>query len=402
MREFLEKLGVKTLFSYTKPTSNVYNVTLNAIDLPFVSFGKGESLDEALNSAYGEMCERILTRNFLEEYYINALYPDAIVTDKFLNEPLREFYKIDELEKEELLDFNSDVFDILSIPFTNPKTGEIVYFPINIVQNLYASNGMAFYSDLKTAYYNAKTEIIERFVKYEVIRYTLSIPKISHPLNDEFIQVYDATLGGKYPVMAVSFIKDNEIILSFGCDLDREKAIKKAYLELFQTELKKRGKLIDDDSVKDSFNLTKHFIDLSGDVHINFLKKPYFKEAKWDFDNLEVFKEDEYIKIYTTQNFYAVHLIIPQISEIYPIDDLIYHNINKGKFIRKDILQRQNKQKVIDYIYEHGAWDIGQFIGVIFDKKYTLENLDELYEGYEFGPEYQNILKLSKELNALR
>jgi len=402
MRDFLESLGIKTTFSFTTPAKNVYNVTLKALNLPFTSFGKGESLDNALNSAYGEMCERILTRNFLEEYYINALYPDAIVTDRFLNEKLRDFYQIDSLEKEELIDFNSDIFEILSIPFTNPKTGEIVYFPINIIQNLYASNGMAFFADLKTAYYNAKTEIIERFVKYEVIRYTLSIPKISHPLNDEFIQVYDASLGGRYPVMAVSFIKDDEIVLSFGCDLDREKAIKKAYLELFQTELKKRGRLVNDDSVKESFNLTRHFIDLSGDVHTNFLKKPYFKEAKWDFENLEVFKEEEYVKIYSAGGFYAVHVIIPQISEIYPVDDLIYHNINKGKFIRIDILKRQNRQKVIDFIYEHGAWDIGSFIGVIFDKKYTLENLDELYEGYEFSDTYEKILSLNEKLKALK
>jgi len=400
MREFLESLGVKTTFTYSTPTKNVYNVTLKAIDLPFSSFGKGESLDEALNSAYGEMCERILTRNFLEEYYINSLYPEAIVTDRFLNDKLKEFYKIHELEKEELIDFNSDVFDILSIPFTNPKSGEIVYFPINIIQNLYASNGMAFYNDLKKAYYNAKTEIIERFVKYEVIRYTLSIPKIKHPLNNKYIQVYDATLGGKYPVMAVSFIDNDEIILSFGCDLDREVAIKKAYLELYQTELKQRGKLINDDKVKDSFNLSQHFIDLSGDVHTNFLKKPYFKEANWNFENLEVFKEDEYIKIYQANEFYAVHLIIPEISEIYPVDDLIYNNINKGKFIREDILQRKNKQKVIDYIYEHGVWYIGDFIGVIFDKRYSLQDIDELYEGYNFSPQYKNILSLNEKLKA--
>jgi len=400
MRDFLESLGVKTTFSYSSPIKGVYNVTLKALNFPFESFGKGETLDIALTSAYGEMCERILTRNFLEEYHA-TLHKDAIITDKFLNNQLREFYQIDELENEELYDFNTDVFDILSIPYTEPKSGEIVYFPINIVQNLYASNGMAFHTDLKKAYYNAKTEIIERFVKFEVIRYTLSIPEISHPLNSDYIQVYDATLGGKYPVMAVSFIKDDEIILSFGCDLDREKAIKKAYLELYQTELKKRGKILNDDSVKESFNLTKHFIDLSGDVHINFLKKPYFKEANWNFDSLDVFKEKEYVRIYPAGDFYAIQVLIPQISEVYPVDDLIFHNINKGKFIREDVLKKRNRQKVIDFIYEHGAWDIGRFIGVIFEKKYTLENIDNLYEGYNFSHEYLNILNLTKALNEI-
>jgi len=402
MRELLKKLGVECTFSY-ETIKDVYNVTLKSTNLPFTSFGKGESLDLALTSAYGEMCERILTRNFLEEYYINGLYPDAIVTKEFLNTKLRDFYKIEELEDEELFDFNSDVFDILSIPFTNPRNGEIVYFPINLVQNVYASNGMAFHYDLKQAYYNAKTEIIERFVKFEVIKYTLPLPKISHPLNNEHIQVYDATLDGKYPVMAVSFIQNDEIILSFGCDLDREIAIHKAYLELYQTSLKKRGKIINDHSVKESFNLIKHFTDLSGDVHTNFLKKPYFNAKNWDFKNLDVFTKNEYVKLYNIGDYYAVHIIIPEISEIYPIDDLIFNNINKGKFIRNDILQRKNKTKVIDYIFTYGAWDIGSFIGVIFDTKYTLQTIDDLYDyGYAFDPKYENVLKLPKALHALR
>jgi len=158
---------------------------------------------------------------------------------------------------------------------------------------------MAFHFDINKAYYNAKTEIIERFVKYDVIYYGLPLPKITHPLNSKYIQVYDATLNGKYPVMAVSFIKDDEIILSFGCDLDRETAIKKAYLELFQTGFKEKGKIIDNiEEVKDSFNLFKHFTNLSGDVHSNFLKKPLFKEAKWDFTSLDLFFKEEYIRVY--------------------------------------------------------------------------------------------------------
>jgi len=397
MINLLNSLGIDTTYTYTNPTKNVYNVTLKAKNFPFVSFGKGESLKSALNSAYGEMCERVLTKNFLEEYYINNLYKDAKIKKDFLNEKLREVYNINELEKEELIDFNSDVFEILSIPFINTKTKKEVYFPINIIQNLYASNGMAFYSNYAQAYYNAKTEIIERYVKFKVIKNFLSLPKINHPLNSKTIQVYDATLNGKYPVMAVSFIKNNEIILSFGCDLDQETAIKKAYLELFQTELKQRGKLTDDISVKDSFNLSKHFINLSGDVHTNFLKNQK-SPVKWDFKSLDVFSEDEFIRVYKKESFFAIHLIIPTISEVYPIDDLIYNNINKGKFIRNDILNKKNFKKVKNYLYEHGVWDIGSFIGVIFNQKYTINELDKLYKGYSFSKTYKNILNLSSKV----
>ncbi|GAB6044677.1 hypothetical protein JCM11957_02750 [Caminibacter profundus] len=400
MNSLLKKLNIQTTLHHKTTTNGVYKVDLHSTNFPFSSFGKGFSETEALNSAYGEMCERIITRNFLEEYYINGLYSDAIITNNFLNTQLYDFYEIQNLEKEDLFDFNSDIFDILSIPFSNVKTGEIVYFPINIIHNLYASNGMAFHTTLKKAYYNAKCEVIERFVKFQVIKYGLPLPKVSHPLNNDYFQIYDATLDEKYPVMAASFIENDEIILAFGCDLDREIAIKKAYSELLQTELKKRGKILDDiEYIKSPLNLTQHFIDLSGDVHSNFFKKPYFNTTEWNFESLDVFKEDEFIRIYRYKNYIALHLIIPSISEVYPIEDLAYNNINRGKFLRKDILSRSNKNKIIDKLYEYGVWNIGDFIGVIFDKPYTIEMIDELYEGYNISKTFENIQNLAKELS---
>ncbi|EDM24204.1 YcaO-like family protein [Caminibacter mediatlanticus] len=396
---------MKSIIECNLNYKNFLDATLcecKAKNLPFKSFGKGFNQNEAKISAIGEMNERILTRNYFEEYYINNLYPEAIITDKFLNSKLYEFYDIKNLEKEDLFDFNSDIFDILSIPFIHKQSGKYIYFPINLIHNIYASNGMAFHTNLKDAYYNAKSEIIERFVKFQVIKYGLPLPKIAHPYNSEKIQIYDATLDGKYPVMAASFIENDEVILSFGCDLDKNKAINKAYLELLQTEFKERGRFLDDiDYIKEPVNLTQHFINLSGDIHSNFLKKPYFDKANWNFETLNVFNKDEYFRIYRYKNFIAIQVIIPEISEVYPIDDLKYYNINKGKFIRNDILNLKNKQKVLNYLYENAVWDIGEFIGVIFNKKYTIEEIDKLYEGYEFDEKYKNILSLSKELNEI-
>ena len=389
---------------------NVYIATLRDDKTKFQSYGKGFSKEEALISAYGEMCERVITRNYFEEYYINDLYPDAKETE-FLNPKLKKFYKIDELQKEDLIDFNSDNFEILSIPYIAKSTTTKTYFPINLIHNLYASNGMAFHFDINKAYYNAKTEIIERFVKHDVIYYGLPLPKIDHPLNSKHIQVYDATLNGKYPVMAISFIKDDEIILSFGCDLDRETAINKAYLELCQTGFKEKGKIIDNiEEVKDSFNLFKHFTNLSGDVHSNFLKKPLFKEAKWDFTSLDLFFKEEYIRVYEVNSFYAISIIIPGISEVFPIEDMIFNNINQGKlFYRDKILnyEKYPRNDILDTInelkYSFGV-EIGSLIGVKFEKpifandfkKYVNENKKP-----KFSSTYQNILNLSRKLNEI-
>jgi ribosomal protein S12 methylthiotransferase accessory factor len=403
-------------YSYDlKRFKDIFTCELKLKNIPFTSFGKGNTKNEALLSAKGEMAERILTRNFFEEYYVNNLYPDAKERD-FLNDSLKEFYKIDLLKKEELIDFNSDYFEILSIPFTQKDTNEKVYFPINLIQNIYASNGIAAHFNLIDAYKNAKAEIIERFVKFEVIKYALPLPRIKHPLNSKYIQIYDATLNGKYPVMAASFIKDEKIILAFGCDIDREKAIKKAYLELLQTRFKEKGEIVENiEAVRDRYNLIMHFINLSGNVHKNFLKKPLFKEAKWNFTNYDVFKEKEYIRIYKCCDIFAVQVIIPGISEIYPIDDLIYNNINYPKFFRDKILNYQNyKKEEIEELIEEISFvylfdSIDKLIGVISKKEFlSIEEFEEMVkrkEKIEFSKKYINILKLAeklKEKNEIR
>jgi ribosomal protein S12 methylthiotransferase accessory factor len=401
-------------FSYeVKRFRDIVTCDLSLKNTPFISFGKGKTKEEALLSAKGEMAERILTRNFFEEYYVNDLYPDA-KKGEFLNDYLKEFYKINSLKKEELIDFNSDSFEIFSIPFREKETNKKIYFPINLIQNLYASNGMAAHFNLIEAYKNAKTEIIERFVKFEVIKYGLPLPRIKHPFNSKNIQIYDATLDGKYPVMAASFIKEDEIILAFGCDINREKAIKKAYLELLQTKFEERGKIIDDiEAIRDRYNLILHFTNLSGNVHQNFLKKPLFKETNWDFTNYDVFKEKEYIRVYKCCNVFAVQIIIPGISEIYPIEDLIYNNINQPKFVRDKFLNYQNypKEEIEELILEYYAtypFLIDRLIGIIAKKDLFIEVFDEIVkkkEKIEFSDKYLNILNLAqklKEKNEIR
>ncbi|GAX88154.1 ribosomal protein S12 methylthiotransferase accessory factor [Lebetimonas natsushimae] len=403
---FFEKLNLEYFYEF-KQINDVFTCELKLKDIPFISFGKGGTPDLALLSAQGEMAERILTRNFFEEYYVNNLYPD-VKEGEFLNKELKHFYKIDSLQKEELIDFNSDSFEILSIPFLNRDTKEKVYFPINLIQNLYASNGMAAHFDIIEAYKNAKAEIIERFVKFEVIKYALPLPKIDHPLNSKNIQIYDSSLGGKYPVMAASYIEDDNIILAFGCDINQEKAIKKAYFELLQSGLNNFGKIIEDiEDVRDRFNLINHFIDLSGNVHKNFLKRPLFEVCKWNFANYDVFNKKEYFKIYKCCGIFALQVIIPGISEIYPIEDLIYNNINYPKFFRDKILNYQNyeKQEINDLIEEisllYPFTQIDSLIGIIAKEPLFIDRFKEIIKNnqkIEFSDKYLNILKLSQIL----
>ena len=380
--------------------NKIYTVTLIHQDTLFSSNGKDLNLQTARKKSYGEFYERFLCKNYFEDFYIDNLYKDAKNT-KFLNKKLYKFYEIENLEKEDLIDFNSSSFEILSIPFENNKK-EIVYFPINLIQNFYASNGMAFHFNKQKALFNALFEVMERYVKFYVLKNIYTLPKINHYFNNENIQIYDATLDGKYPVMAASYIKNNKIILNFGSDFEKEKAIKKAYLELFQgrENFENIGEITENEfECIDSFNLERHFISTDGNVHKDILKGDY-KILKWNFKEKFDYFDEYYIKNYSYENYYAFHLIIPGFSEVYPIDDLIYNNKNRGKFYRNYVLnaKKYSKREISDKLNELNPFiDIGKFIGVEFEKNMTvkdfLENKD--FE-FEYSKRYNNIIAFSK------
>jgi len=383
--------------------NNIYTVTLTQKNTFFTSNGKDFNLETARKKAYGEFYERFLCKNFFEDYFIDNLYQDAKKT-KFLNKNLYEFYQIENLEKDDLIDFNSSSFDILSIPFENNKK-EIIYFPINLIQNLYASNGMAFHYNKKSALFNTLFEVMERYIKFYVLKNIYPMPKINHKYNSEFIQIYDATLEGKYPVMAASFIKNNKIILSFGSDFDLDMAVDKAYLELFQgrKNLEDAGVIIDNEfECKDSFNLEKHFISSDGNVHQNIINGD-FKENKWEFEEKFDYFDEYYIKDYSLKNYYAFHLIVPSYSEIYPIDDLIYNNKNHGKFYRDFVLNYDNypKEEIIENFKNLNPFlDIGKLIGVEFKQNLTIEEFIKKIDinefNYEFSNKYLEILNMPR------
>jgi ribosomal protein S12 methylthiotransferase accessory factor len=388
----------------------VYSITYQYKNLPFFSNGKGFSKLQARKSAFGEMCERLMTKSYFEDYFLENLYPDSKQTKNFLTKKLKKIYKIDNLTKEDLIDFNTSSKEILSIPFIRKSDNKKIYFPINLIQNLYGSNGMAYYPDEKKSFENALSEIIERFVKFKVIKEGLSLPKIKHKFNSKNIQVYDSSLG-KYPVMAVSYIKNSKILLAFGCDINKQKAIKKAYLELMQgrKNFKNIGEFSDNlDDVQDSYNLENHYISNIGLIHTNFLKKSKFKTKKWNFKNYNVFKEEIYFRKQQYKNRFTYQIIIPSISEVYPIDDLIYNNRNKGKFYRDLILNYKQfpKHLIIEELEQLNPYlDLGKFIGVIFKKQIlVIDFINMLKNGkvkLKFSSKYKKIKKIVKLLNQL-
>jgi ribosomal protein S12 methylthiotransferase accessory factor len=141
--------------------------------------------------------------------------------------------------------------------------------------------------------------------------------------------------------------------------------------------------------VKDSFNIEAHFIDSNGKLNFDFLsRKKSFKYTTYNYHGSSTKQEYEYlmqifsdmgkscyIREYNQLDFYSCQIIIPTISEIYPIDDLIFNNNNYGKEIR-DMVLNYKKYDIEDILIsvEHldDALDMQKYIGVIFENNFKM------------------------------
>lgn len=442
MKESLASLPLSYSFIDEKhPLNHCYSLHLETEGISeFYSNGKGACTLSAVASAMGEYIERLQTGNFFYDFYLETpLFFDAKLCDfdgAYLNESLKAFYDIEALEKEDLIDFNSDEYEqIATLPFEEMKTGESVYFPISILQNLYGSNGMASGNTPKEAQVQALSEIYERHVKYDVLKNGYALPLIPSEVIKAYpktyhdieklrelgysVNVHDASLGGKYPVVAISFIdpKNGTLFLSFGAHSIFEAAFERTLTEILQgREVDGFSDLLsptfDQEAVGESYNLVSHFIDSNGVTPMQFLsRQKSFDHTPWKFERekiedqhallLSLTDQPVYLREYDTVGFYSCQIVIPSFSEVYPIDDLLYNNSNRGKFYRDVILSFTEipADEVLEEIEEvEDSLDVGKFIGVRFRDSFTFGELKaSLYLSLESVDEALYYLQFSQK-----
>ena len=422
VQKVLGDVGCKTIFSQTKhPLQNCYSVNLSSHEAPnhIYSNGKGVVAEASMASALGEYIERLQTNNFFSDFYLpkRKYYPDEAHFEfdgEFLNEELLYMYDPNgELDGEDLVDFNSDFEDkIVALEFVKHSSGERIYFPLNILNNLYVSNGLATGNTPKEAQVQALSEIYERYAKLEIIKNGYALPKFPDERVKSFQKVYsdvealkaqgyivevlDASLGGVFPVTAISLInpKNSTLFVSFGAHPIVEVSLERTMTELMQ------GRNLDEldafeiptfdmSIVSDSFNLESHFVDSNGKLGFAFLSsKKSFEYKSWgyngdgtenEFDFLvKIAKEMEkeiYMREYDYLGFYSCQILIPSISEVYPMEDLIYNNKNSGKKIRDMVLNfaEQDAEEILELIEGlDESLDMGKYIGVIFKENFTM------------------------------
>ncbi|CAH0533954.1 Ribosomal protein S12 methylthiotransferase accessory factor YcaO [Vibrio stylophorae] len=392
----LAKFGFDLEYTHwLNPIPHVWSVHIRDKDCP-INFtnGKGGCKKAALASALGEYFERLSCNYFYADYYLGKAisqapfvhYPDEkwftidqddLLPAEILDERLLDFYdNQQELMASDLVDLQSGNAErgICTLPFVRQSDGQTVYIPVNIIGNLYVSNGMSAGNTKTEARTQALSEIFERAVKNRILREAIRLPQIpadviaQYPHIEEAIATleqegfpiyaFDASLGGQYPVTCVVLKNPNNgtCFASFGAHPRFEVALERTVTELLQgRSLKDLDVFVepsfDNESVGDHHNLETHFIDSSGEIHWDlFATESDYAFNPWNFDGTSAQEFDRlvaqliaegtdvYIADYDHLGVACCRIIVPGWSEIYPAEELVLANNNRMAHLRETLL----------------------------------------------------------------
>ncbi|MDO6385298.1 OsmC domain/YcaO domain-containing protein [Uliginosibacterium sp. 31-12] len=438
MSAFLAGLGIKIeIASWRNLVPNVWSLHIRDAHSPMCfTNGKGATKESALASALGEYIERASCNHF----YNDQFWGEDIANAAFVHYPEERWFKPgrrDALPKGMLDDYSlaiynadgelraSHLFDtnsgntergICCLPYVRQSDGEVVYFPTNLIDNLFLSNGMSAGNTLVEAQVQCLSEIFERAVKREILEGEIALPDVPQEVLAKYpgivagiealekqgfpVLVKDASLGGEFPVMCVTLMnpRTGGVFASFGAHPSFEVALERSLTELLQgrsfeglNDLPKPT--FESNAVTEPNNFVEHFIDSSGVVSWRFFSaKADHEFVEWDFSGhgessnadeattlfgiLENMGKEVYVAVYDQLGAKACRILVPGYSEIYPVEDLIWDNTNKALAFRADILnlhrlddasleallERLEDSELDDYT------DIITLIGVEFDE----------------------------------
>jgi ribosomal protein S12 methylthiotransferase accessory factor len=448
MSALLASLGIKIeIASWRNLIPNVWSLHIRDAHSPMCfTNGKGSTKESALASALGEYIERLSNNHF----YAGAFWGEDIANASFVHYPNERWFKpgpkdalpselLDEyclkiynpdgeLRGSHLVDTNSGNTQrgICSLPYVRHSDGQTIYFPTNLIENLFVSNGMSAGNTLAEAQVQCLSEIFERAVKREILEGEIALPDVPSEVLAKYprilagiqgleeqgfpVLVKDASLGGIYPVMCVTLMnpRTGGVFASFGAHPSLEVALERSLTELLQgRSLEGLNDLptptFASEAVTEPNNFVEHFIDSSGIVSWRFFSaKSDYQFVEWDFSTqgedsnaqevktlfgiLESMGKESYLAVYDQLGAIACRILVPGYSEVYPIEDLIWDNTNKALLFRADILnlfnlddasleallERLENNELDDY------GDIATLIGIEFDENTTWGQLTVL------------------------
>ncbi|TCK02315.1 OsmC domain/YcaO domain-containing protein [Marinobacterium mangrovicola] len=449
MTGILADLGMKIeIASWRNIVPHVWSLHIRDAASPMCfTNGKGATKESALCSALGEFIER-LSCNF---FYNDQFFGEEIANAEFVHYPNEKWFQPgpeDELPAEildehcleiynpegelfgsNLIDTNSGRIDrgICSLPFVRHSDGETVYFPSNLIENLFLSNGMSAGNTLYEAEVQCLSEIFERAVKREILEQELALPDVPAEVLAKYpgivegiealeaqgfpVLVKDASLGGQFPVACVTLMnpRTGGVFASFGAHPSFHVALERSLTELLQGRSFEGlndvpPPTFNSMAVTEPNNFVEHFIDSTGVVSWRFFSaKSDFEFCEWDFsgnkesgdkesgdkesgDNehetatlygiLESLGKEAYVAHFEELGAPACRILVPGFSEVYPVEDLVWDNTNKALDYREDILNlhRLDDDALADLVerleesQQDNYTDIKTLIGIEFDE----------------------------------
>lgn len=437
MTGIIADLGIKLeISSWRNLVPNVWSVHIRDADSPMCfSNGKGATKDAALCSALGEYLERLSNNYFYNHYYLG----EEISNGDFVHYPTEKWFKPgpkdslpeglmddlflelynpnNELKASHLIDTNSGNTKrgICALPYVRQSDQEIVYIPVNLIGNLFVSNGMSAGNTKYEARVQCLSEIFERAVKNQIILEEITLPDVPKHVLEKYpkileginklesvgypVVIKDASLGGKFPVMCVTLMnpRTGGVFASFGAHPKFEVALERSLTELLQGRSFEGlndvpPPTFNQFAVSEHNNIIDHFIDSTGVISWKFFsEKTDYEFSQWDFsgtteeeynylmDILSQMEKEVYIADYEELGVKACRILVPGYSEIYQTEDLIWDNHNKALLFRTDILNLHSLDdkalkklvKKLDESELDNYTKIAELIGVEFDENST-------------------------------
>ncbi|WP_293268250.1 OsmC domain/YcaO domain-containing protein [Neptunomonas sp.] len=442
MTAILADLGIKIeIASWRNIVPNVWSLHIRDAASPMCfTNGKGASKDSALCSALGEYIERA-SFNF---FYNDQFFGEDICNSQFVHYPDEKWFKAgsddalpeglmdeacleiynpdDELKASNLIDTNSGLIErgICTLPYIRQSDKQTVYFPSNLIENLFLSNGMSAGNNIYEAQVQCLSEIFERAVKRQIIEEEIVLPDVPQHILEQYphilegirgleengfpVVVKDASLGGVFPVMCVTLMnpKTGGVFASFGAHPSFEVALERSLTELLQGRSFEGlndvpPPTFNSMAVTEPNNFVEHFIDSTGIISWKFFSAKHdYEFCQWDFSGtteqetsnlmtiLADLGKEVYIAVHDDLGAAACRILVPGYSEIYPVEDLIWDNTNKALYFREDILnihsldddelahlvERLEESELDNYT------DIKTLIGIEFDENTVWGQLD--------------------------
>jgi ribosomal protein S12 methylthiotransferase accessory factor len=434
MTQILADLGMKIeIASWRNIVPHVWSLHIRDAASPMCfTNGKGATKESALASALGEFIERLNCNFFYNDqffgeeiadsafvHYPNERWfqpgPGDALPEGILDDYCLDIYNPDgELFGSNLIDTNSGRVDrgICALPFVRQSDGETVYFPSNLIENLYLSNGMSAGNTLVEAQVQCLSEIFERAVKREIIEQELALPDVPPEVLEQYpdilegiraleeqgfpVLVKDASLGGQFPVMCVTLMnpRTGGVFASFGAHPSFHVALERSLTELLQGRSFEglndfQPPTFNSLAVTEPNNFVEHFIDSSGVISWRFFSaKSDYDFSHWNFSGsnqeeadtlfgiLAEMGREVYMAVYEDLGAPVCRILVPGYSEVYPVDDLVWDNTNKALDYREEILNLHrlsddalaNLAERLDESQLDVYTDIRTLIGVEFDE----------------------------------